>query len=205
MYGWFNDQKPHILEIIERAYETNKSLAWLYLHGIADEAGTTTDVFYKTFQERWVWRSLSGQGWRIFESDIAQGVPTNVALELMIKRMSGSAFRHTYNGSRDTIMRTVQKSNTMVGYQRVSMTGWPCYFCAMLISRGAVYKRNMGRFKAHDSDKCTAEPRFRNELLNKPDAQVKKFSDIWGASGAKHSGMDAINAFRDAYNAEKSK
>jgi hypothetical protein len=199
MRGWFIQNKSLIIAYIEQAYETNQSLAWLYLHGIAEEAGTATDVFYKRFSPNWVWRSLIYQGWRQYDRDIAAGMPINVAHDLMIKRMNGSVFRHSYNGSRDTILQTVKRSNTMVGYQRVSMTGSPCSFCAMLISRGAVYKTNMGQFKAHDSDKCTAEPRFRNQLRSQIDPQVQKFTDLWEDATTGKSGMAAVNAFRRSY------
>jgi hypothetical protein len=199
MTRWFAANKSLILEQIEQAYQTNQSLAWLYLHSIAEEAGTTTEVFYRPFVGTWVWRSLGYLGWRQFEKDIGNGIPSNAALELMIDRMKGGVFRHSYNGSRDAIIQTVQRSKTMIGYQRVSRTGMPCSFCAMLIGRGAVYKTNMGRFQAHDTDQCTAEPRFWNQRNKGLDPQAKRFQEIWKESTKGKSGASAINAFRVAY------
>jgi hypothetical protein len=199
MRSWFLNNKADLLDIVGLAYHTNQSLAHLYLHGIADEADTYTNVYEKTFSLGWVWRSIAYVGWREFMADIAKGVPADLARERMIKRIHGAVFRHSYNGSRDTILQTVKRSNTMVGYQRVSLTGTPCSFCAMLIGRGAVYKANMGHFQAHDNDRCTAEPRFRNQLRQGIDPQVKKFSQLWEDATAGESGIDAINAFRRAY------
>ena len=52
----------------------------------------------------------------------------------------------------------------VVGWARVSLSGDPCYFCAMLISRGAVYKTNAsGTFDSsgdiyHTNCRCVAVP-----------------------------------------------
>lgn len=51
----------------------------------------------------------------------------------------------------------------IVGWRRVS-SGSGCSFCAMLESRGAVYRRERSaRFQAHDGCSCTAEPVWRRE------------------------------------------
>src|SRR5690606_21966683 len=90
-------------------------------------------------------------------------------------------------------------------------TGTPCYWCAMLIGRGAVYKSEASATRSsglrgvregegyHDHDNCAAEPLVRNDIRNYDDTLEQKSSDLWGESETKHSGRAALHAFREAY------
>src|SRR5690606_21635989 len=44
------------------------------------------------------------------------------------------------NGARGTVHNAMENDSKLVAWVRISTTGTPCGFCAMLISRGAVYK-----------------------------------------------------------------
>lgn len=90
-----------------------------------------------------------------------------------------------------------------VGYARV-VDADPCPFCAMLASRGAVYRSNAfettndlftgdGRFKVHDGCGCTMEPIYGRRLSNLPPESArlaKEWAEV--ASGQ----PDPFNAWR---------
>ena len=63
--------------------------------------------------------------------------------------VSGSVSRLSLNAGRDTIMQEVQRDPKAQGWARVT-SGEPCAFCAMLASRGPVYKEESVDFQAHD-------------------------------------------------------
>jgi len=101
--------------------------------------------------------------------------------------VKGATFRHVQNGGRDSLSIGVKKDPVALGYVRVTK-GEPCYFCAMLASRGLVYSADSfdesnARFtgahnvKVHDSCACSLAPAFSrdSELL----AKVQPFTDMW--------------------------
>lgn len=59
---------------------------------------------------------------------------------------------------RDTITTNRHRDPEAVGWRRVS--SGKCKFCAMLASRGAVYREETARFAAHTNCHCTAQPVF---------------------------------------------
>lgn len=82
--------------------------------------------------------------------------------------ISGSATRHVMNGGRDELLNLVNEDREALGYIRVT-DGDPCYFCAMLASRGPVYDDlsfdesdprfiGPGEHKVHDHCGCGTEP-----------------------------------------------
>lgn len=123
------------------------------------------------------------------------------------QRVQGAAVRHALNAGRDVIMgQAVQSDSAVVGYYRGTRVN-PCYFCAMLASRGAVYKGDSfdrsdprftgdGTIKVHDSCQCFPVPIYaRGEGL--PSAVVG-FEEQWRSATRGKSGRDAVIAFRRA-------
>lgn len=210
-YTWFENNKPLLLAILERGHADNRNAAIEYLQTIADEAGEAINLSPAPFNEAAVWSTIRALGPAKAASLANSGLVGPMLIEAMLKQLNGAMYRHLMNGQRNTIHRTVDRSRNLVGYRRVSRTGTPCYWCAMLIGRGAVYKSHESASRSsgmrgvrvgdgyHDSDKCGAEPLFRKDIGKYDDTLENKFSDLWGESGAKHSGKDAINAFREAY------
>lgn len=110
-----------------------------------------------------------------------------------------SGGRNVQAGGRDAIEQT----NQAIGWMRVS-DGDPCYFCALLISRGAVYKsaKTAGEdFQFHDSCGCTVLPIFSRTDFMSDDA--KRFRALYDEHAAHLSGADARNAFRKALEASR--
>lgn len=211
-YTWFENNKPLLLSIMQRGFSDNRNVAAEYLHTIAEEAGESVTPTPALWNEAAVWASFRAMGPAKAADIAAGGLAGPMLIEAMLKQLHGSLYRHLMNGQRNTIHRTVDRSRNLIGFRRVSRTGTPCYWCAMLIGRGAVYKssttatRSSGARGArrigygyHDHDKCGAEPLFVKDIGKYDDTLENKFSDLWGESGAKYSGKDAINAFREAY------
>lgn len=100
----------------------------------------------------------------------------------------------TAAGGRNVLNREVAMGQGAVGYCRVPDAD-PCPFCAMLASRGAVYRSDAfatanglfsgdGRFKVHDGCDCTLEPIYGRKVTDLP-PQVQELVEEWAdiASG----------------------
>lgn len=120
---------------------------------------------------------------------------------------AAAAVRHVQNGSRSALIDGTARDTKALGWVRLTRAA-PCYFCALLASRGAVYKGDSfedsdtmfdgpGQVKVHDSCQCSLKPVYRrdDELLDRS----KPFLEVYKASTAGKSGRDAIKAFRQAY------
>ena len=78
--------------------------------------------------------------------------------------ITGGLIKRVMNASRDTIMGNTDHDPQSVGWMRV---GRPeCGWCAMLISRGAVYRtRSTADFAAHDNCKCSCCPAWDRDQI----------------------------------------
>lgn len=85
------------------------------------------------------------------------------------RRQAAAVARVTMNGGRSALYTTASLDPKAIGWARVSTTGTPCGFCAMLISRGAVYKSESSASLGpdqdlyHDNCHCIAVPIFSRE------------------------------------------
>ena len=112
---------------------------------------------------------------RIASLPLTEEVP-KLTQQMLIKQaiadtavdISGAATRHVMNGGRDELDSAVREDPVALGYIRVT-DGDPCYFCAMLASRGPVYDDESfdqsdprfigaGEHKVHDHCGCGVEP-----------------------------------------------
>lgn len=87
----------------------------------------------------------------------------------------GTASRIALDGGRTTVLQTVKKDPVAVGYYRLT-DGQPCAFCALLASRGVVYKKHTVDFKSHNDCGCFGAPAFSHDQelpeINQRAAQV---------------------------------
>lgn len=101
-------------------------------------------------------------GFVTIQKQVAAGASTDFAERAGQAAMLRSAQRRILDAPRQGIIdRSVQDDST-VGWARVG-DGKPCYFCAMLISRGPVYSERTVNFRAHDGCGCGAKMCFRND------------------------------------------
>lgn len=100
-------------------------------------------------------------------------------------RQAASSERVAMSGARSKVWDLASQDKRVLGYIRVSLTGTPCHFCAMLISRGPVYSSaEKARFDEgdlyHDNCKCSVEPVFSAEQYQSDlYALNREYSDLW--------------------------
>jgi hypothetical protein len=137
---------------------------------------------------------------------IGDGAPPREATRAAVTRAEGAGARHVLGGARDTITGATAADPVAIGWARVT-DGHPCWFCAMLASRGPVYKstasglfkRGDERTKYHDGCGCEVVPVY--SLLDRgPDASAQ-FRTLWNDVAAGLPAADARLAFRRAIDA----
>ena len=118
-------------------------------------------------------------------------------------RQAAAAERLVMNGARSAVWSTAQRDRRVVGYARLSRTGTPCGWCAMLISRGAVYKSQRSAEyadgdKYHDNCHCTAEQVFTRDQFTGSDlfALNRRYGVLWPQVTKGLSGKAALRAWR---------
>ena len=78
---------------------------------------------------------------------------TDEAIARFIDRATAQLGQHSRNAAREAVIAAARKRGD--GWQRV-MVGETCAFCALLVSRGAVYSSKTVRFKSHANCDCGA-------------------------------------------------
>lgn len=118
--------------------------------------------------------------------------------------------RHVRNGERDTIGDAIIADQAAIGWLRIT-DGDPCFFCAMLVSRGPVYEEDSfedsdprfwgpGNAKVHDGCGCSLAPLFKSGET--PNPQARELDRLWQDTQRANQGADsasAILAWRRAY------
>ncbi|SDJ74642.1 hypothetical protein [Streptomyces indicus] len=131
---------------------------------------------------------------------------------------AGAADREVLRGGRDLLHTASATDPRVIGWARVTDTD-PCAWCAMLASRGAVYRtRDAGQLrgragqtppavdpedlaKYHDLCHCQVLPIYsRTDWLPE---QGRAFRELWDEATQGHTGQDAINAYRRAIEARR--
>lgn len=99
------------------------------------------------------------------------------------------------DAGRQTVTDAVQVDRRALGWSRFT-DGNPCAFCALLASRGPVYKSEASAvFQAHRRCGCGAEPVFSQDQAWPGRAQ--EWADLYRDAAQGES--DQLNAFRRAY------
>ena len=159
---------------------------------------------YDKMTDRAVQERLGVESTKIDRNMIERAVKEEAA-----KQILGSSFRHAANGGREGLVRSSLADKTALGWVRVTKAD-PCYFCAMLASRGLEYgtygkdsfDRSDARFvgsgdaKVHDHCGCSIKPVYSgdDEFLTRS----QEFERMWYeySSG---SSAEAIRSFRRGY------
>lgn len=137
--------------------------------------------------------SLAVTGPVAWKSALARGASPLDAQRAAQVATAGAVQRHVLSGGRDAVLRSMRADDRARGYQRVS-DGKPCAFCAMLVSRGAVYKSEAsGGFRTHDGCGCSLVPFW--ELSPEQSAQAEEFRALWDDTYR----AGGYSAFRRAY------
>jgi len=127
-------------------------------------------------------------------------------------RQSAAAERVALSGARDLVTEVAKVDPKVIGYVRVSSTGTPCGWCAMLISRGAVYRssESAGRSRTklqaerdegdtfHPNCKCYVEPIYAPEQYDSDDRfdLNRQLLEDWKRVTKNVSGKKVLPAWR---------
>lgn len=129
--------------------------------------------------------------------------PSSPRVIYRIGHETGAAVaRHAYQAGRDAITRSADVAGSQVGWARVTTSPTPCGWCAMLASRGPVYKsKATASFLAHDHCFCRVELVFRGHPWD-GEEQWQQWQGLWVRSTKGEHGKGAIRAFRRAVTAK---
>ncbi|MER6314615.1 hypothetical protein ABT237_12710 [Streptomyces sp. NPDC001581] len=118
-------------------------------------------------------------------------------------QQAAASARVAMNGARSSTWTHMRRDRRSLGYVRLSRTGTPCGWCAMLISRGPVYKsRASATFddgdRYHDNCHCYAMPvwswgQYESSELT---ALSRQYESLWPKVTKGHTGKDAVSVWR---------
>lgn len=94
--------------------------------------------------------------------------------------VAGSAARHVSEGGWNTIQETVRVDERAAGWARAASAN-ACAFCALLASRGPVYREETADFDAHDNCSCGIEPVFDRDQYEWP-PNSREYLDAYRAA-----------------------
>ena len=148
--------------------------------------------------------SLRVTGTRVVARLLLVGWAPAAALDWAGPGVAAASSRHALAAGRDVVHTALRADPAGRGWLRVTDAD-PCWFCAMLASRGAVYLTQKSASTRggtdepfHDGCGCQTEPVFRTAVLPEPS---QRFAAMWETSTKGLSGKDARNAFRRAHEA----
>lgn len=101
----------------------------------------------------------------------------NPDVEAAERQLDAAVQKLVLDVGRDTITGAVRQDRAAKGWARVPESG-ACSFCALLATRGAVYKQDTVTFRSHDHCRCHAEPVFN---AYEPSAQIREWQAIYRA------------------------
>ncbi|MBC7593720.1 MAG: hypothetical protein H7288_07265 [Kineosporiaceae bacterium] len=127
-----------------------------------------------------------------------------------INQITGAVARQTMSGGREAVDTARQVDPIAFGYYRET-DGDPCYFCAVLASRGVVYKDDSfdesdprfegeGKAKVHDECACFNRPAY--DRSNRFPGATQDYNDKWlELTGVDSKGrpIDPIKEFRQRF------
>lgn len=87
----------------------------------------------------------------------AQGRFGQAVIASAFGMVAASASRHVQQGGWSTVQETVRQDGQALGWARAASAN-ACAFCAVLASRGPVYREETADFDAHDGCGCGIEP-----------------------------------------------
>jgi hypothetical protein len=120
--------------------------------------------------------------------------PDLTAVETLV---TGVVEKNVLDMGRQTILKNVRTDRKSKGWARETEPG-ACAFCAMLATRGAVYRsETSASFETHDHCRCVAVPEFNKY---EPSAQVREWQQLYKESTkGVHGSKNSQRAFRKAF------
>lgn len=144
---------------------------------------------------------------RIDGTDLQRQAMLVEAKQVTSQKVAAAVVRHAQSGGRNTIIEASRSDRLALGYVRVTKAK-PCFFCAMLASRGIVFAEDSfdasdarftgdGTAKVHDSCACGMKQVYVADDPLVKDTEV--FADQWTRWGAGGGGSKSVLRFRRGY------
>lgn len=108
----------------------------------------------------------------------------------VLSQLSGGTRRLVRYPARDTIITNTRRDPARPRFARVASPR-ACPWCLMLVSRGAVYREETGRFRAHDFCRCDAIPVFNDSQIPE---QSQRLAEEWDQVTAGTNGPEEAQA-----------
>lgn len=153
------------LALVESAYTASSDMAGDYIDGYRrlESPRNSSPIRSATFDRETVSNVLMAQGpWRI-KVYIGGGMTPEAAHSKVTNNLTGAVRRSVLMGGREAIDDTTADDSRAIGWRRVT-DGSPCTFCAMLATRGPVYRSEETAsaiagtgLEYHNHCGCTAE------------------------------------------------
>lgn len=138
--------------------------------------------------------------------------------EIASRKQAGIAQQNAMRPARDMLHAVAGGKSGIQGFVRLSRTGDPCHFCAMIMSRGLVLYKSAavergGAQRAeselyHNNCNCYSMPVYdKAQYLKDPKfALNRELHNLWQSSiTGKYGGTDAINEWRKIIKAKRLK
>lgn len=140
--------------------------------------------------------SLTVVGPARVKSATGRGVDLVRAADLGQSGTMGEGMRHAMDSGRGSVLESVAEDDRALGWARAT-SGKSCGFCAMLASRGPVYKgKASGGFKPHAKCACVPEPVYQQDAPWP--AGSDRYRQVWQEATKGLGGKEATAAFRAA-------
>jgi hypothetical protein len=120
-------------------------------------------------------------------------------------KLAANGERSVLDSARSAVDKIAENDDRVLGYVRVSRTGTPCYWCAMLISRGLILyssakaaEKTADGHAYHTHCHCYAVPVYSKDQFNS-DPLFKlnhTYDKLWPNVTKGLSGKTAVNAWR---------
>lgn len=197
--GWWRRVARELLELVAAAFAGSRTLGARYLRRHATLEGAQVEPALARWDTARAATALRVTGPVEWKRHLAATGDEAGARQVMATTLAGSAQRLALAGDRDTVAATVRDSDVVVGWRR-QVDADPCAFCAMLASRGAVYKTaatagdpQFGGTQYHDHDQCIVVPLYERE---EEPPEVDELFHLWRQVTTGHSGKAAIREWR---------
>ena len=201
--GSWNALKTALKALIRDRRGQSARIAGPYYRRLRAEASVSGEAILappRELDERRVDEALNGAGLFVYRRSLKLGATPDQARDRSAVTLSGTASRLALEGGRDVIEGTIMGDDDALGWARIG-DGDPCGWCAMLISRGGVYKSakaagdsRYGGEKYHDHDGCQAVPIF--DRSSPYEQAAEELYDQWKRVTAGHSGAEARRVWR---------
>lgn len=119
----------------------------------------------------------------------------------MVQRLATAVARHAKQAGRDAVIDTARDNGTRWARQLTGAEN--CAFCAMLVSRGAVYSEHTAYFQTHDNCDCTATVVPAGVAKMSPQALALR--KLWEQAGRESGGgtyKDTLREYRKVIDAK---